>query len=299
MAQEIDIKTNHLLLNWNSIEKGVTLRDSYQTIKGFGTADNPYDFFHINSIAPTLDGEFLLISSRNTWTVFKIHRKSGAIVWRLGGKRSDFTHGPGAHFAWQHHVRPHPGGLLTVFDNGAMPAVEKQSRALLLHVDEEKMHVSVRHAYTHPGALVLSGAEGSAQLLPDGRMFVGWGTNPYFSEFSPDGKLLLEAQMLKGNPSYRIFAGDWSGHPVRPPEVAAHTRNGQNVVYVSWNGTTETKTWTVLAGKSHSNLSAVGSVPKTGFETTILVKHKGPYFAVEAHDSKGRLLRTSATVKVS
>ena len=299
VAQEIDIKTNKLLLDWNSFERGVSLRESYQTVKGFGAADNPYDFFHINSIAPTLDGKHLLISSRNCWTVFKIDRKTGHIVWRLGGKRSDFTHGPGAHFAWQHHVRPHPGGLMTVFDNGSTPPVEKQSRALVLHVDEEKMHVSLTRQYTHPGTLVLSGAEGSAQLLPNGNMFVGWGSSPFFSEFSEDGKLLVEADMLKDNPSYRTFAGDWTGHPSRPPEAVAHTRDGKNVVYVSWNGSTETKSWTVLAGSSRSSLKAVGSVPKTGFETTILVKHKGPFFAVEAHDSKGHLLRTSATVKIS
>ena len=37
-------------------------------------------------------------------------------------------------------------------------------------------------------------------------MFVGWGTDPYFSEFAPDGTLLLDGAMIKGAPSYRAFS---------------------------------------------------------------------------------------------
>ena len=130
-------------------------------------------------------------------------------------------------------------------------------------------------------------------------MFVGWGTTPYFSEFSADGKLLIAGRMPRGHPSYRTFAADWTGHPTTKPDVAAHPRNGAAVVYVSWNGSTATRSWRVLAGSSRSSLTAVGSVPRAGFETAIQVRHKGPFYAVEAHDSKGRLLATSATVKLS
>lgn len=300
IAQEIDPKTNKLvgLREWRSLDH-VPITESHQLPTGFGAENNPYDYFHINSLVVTADGEHLLISSRNCWCVYKVSRKTGKIVWRLGGKKSDFDMGPGTIFHWQHHVRPHPGNLLTVFDNGAAPPKEKQSRALLLHVDEDKMRVRLVHEYTHPGAHVLSSAMGSAQLLEDGRMFVGWGTNPYFSEFSANGELLVAGRMPRGNPSYRMFAADWTGHPEGKPDVAVHHRNGKAVVYVSWNGSTAATSWTILAGKSRSAMSTVGTAHRAGFETAIEVRHKGPFYAVQAHDSKGHVLATSAAVKIS
>ncbi len=302
VCQEIDIKTGELVSEWNAIEDGVHLTETHQPFrwlgKKYGIASNPFDFFHINSLAIAPDGN-LLISSRNCWTIFKVHRQTKKIIWRLGGKKSDFTFGPGVKFYWQHHVRPHGDTLLSVFDNGAAPNEETQSRALLLDVDEKKMHVTLRHHYVHPGQNVLSAAMGSAQLLPNGNMLVGWGTNPYFSEFTANGRLVLAGQMTKGNPSYRVFSADWTGHPDGPPDVVARHRPGGATVYTSWNGATEAATWSILAGKSRSALKPVGSGRRKGFETAIAVNHSGPFFAVRAHDAKGQLLATSATVEIS
>ncbi len=265
----------------------------------FGVASNPYDYFHINSIAPTPDGD-LLISSRNTWAIYKVRRlgvRTSKIVWQLNGKKSDFTMGPGTQFYWQHHVRQHPGGLLSVFDNGADPVKERQSRALVLHVDEDKMQVTLGHQYTHPGKPLLAVAMGSAQLLPNGNMLAGWGTNAYFSEFTADGKLLIAGRMTPDNASYRVFTYPWTGHPSGPPDVAARTSPDGATVYVSWNGATEATAWTVLAGKTASALTRAGTVRKLGFETAIRVPEGVPYFAVQGHDAGGRVLATSATVK--
>jgi hypothetical protein len=66
---------------------------------------------------------------------------------------------------------------------------------------------------------------------------------------------------------------------------------------VSWNGATEVETWAVLAGKNPSVLAAAASQRRAGFETVISVNSEGPYFAVTAHDSSGRPLGRSATVK--
>jgi hypothetical protein len=64
------------------------------------------------------DENHLLISSRSTCTVYKVDRKTGEIVWRLGGKKNDFEMGPGTTFAFQHDVRRHPDGIITIFSNG-------------------------------------------------------------------------------------------------------------------------------------------------------------------------------------
>ncbi|HET7013575.1 MAG TPA: arylsulfotransferase family protein [Streptosporangiaceae bacterium] len=304
VCQEIDIATGELIFEWDSLQDGVPLTETRQPFhyagQKFGVASNPYDYFHINSIAPTPDGD-LLISSRNTWAVYKVRKlgtRSSKILWRMNGKKSDFTMGPGTQFYWQHHVRPHPGGIMTVFDNGAAPPKERQSRALVLHVDEDKMHVMLSHQYSNPNLTLLAAAMGSAQLLPDGNMLAGWGTAAYFDEFSADGKLLIAGRMTKGNASYRTFTYPWTGNPAGPPDVAVRHRPGGATVYVSWNGATEAASWTVLAGKTPSSLSHVATERKLGFETAIQVRHSGPYFAVQGHDTNGHALATSAAAKI-
>jgi Arylsulfotransferase (ASST) len=294
IAQEVDVATGRVLFEWNSLDH-VELTESHQNLVG-GTAKAPYDYFHINSVSLAPDGD-LLISSRNTWTVYKVARPGGAVRWRLGGKKSDFETGPGAGFSWQHDARMPEPGLLTVFDNASSPPEEAQSRALLLDADTAAMRVTLRHAYTHPAGLLVDN-QGSAQLLPDGRVFVGWGAQPYFSEFAASGELLLDGELPVNDQSYRAFTFGWSGHPADHPAVVVRPNPARgSAAYVSWNGATDVATWTVLAGRSPSALAVAGSQPPAGFETMISVNSEGPYFAVTAQDGSGRQLGRSATVK--
>jgi Arylsulfotransferase (ASST) len=294
VAQEVDVATGKVLFEWDSLDH-VELSESHQSLVG-GTAKAPYDYFHINSIALAPDGD-LLISSRNTWTIYKVARPGGAIQWRLGGKKSDFETGPGAAFSWQHDARMPETGLLTVFDNASSPPEEPQSRALLLNVDTTAMRVTLEHAYTHPAGLLVDN-QGSVQLLPDGRVFVGWGAQPYFSEFAGNGELLLDGELPVNDQSYRAFTFDWSGHPADNPAVAVRPNPARgSAVYVSWNGATDVETWTVLAGRSPTALAMAASQPRSGFETMISVNSEGPYFAVTAHDGSGHQLGRSATVR--
>jgi Arylsulfotransferase (ASST) len=305
VVQEIDITTGQKLWEWDSWARTnphVPLRESYQKLGegdgGHGTAAAPYNYFHINSIAEVLDDSGdLLISGRNTFSVFRVTRPGGHIVWRLNGKKSDFTMGPRSKFFWQHHVRPEPGGLMTVFDNGVPN--ELHSRALLLSVNTTTMHVALKKAYFHPGTPQYeSGAMGSAQLLPNNRMFVGWGTEPHFSEFAADGKLLLDGDITKGDPAYRAFAQHWTGHPTDKPAAAARFRTGGATVFASWNGATEVRSWGVFAGRTAGNLHQIATARKSGFETGIEVSNRGPYFAVQARDAKGHALARSAPVRI-
>jgi hypothetical protein len=137
--------------------------------------------------------------------------------------------------------------------------------------------------------------KGSVQRLDDGRVFVGWGDQPYFSEVAPGGALLLHGEFPFGVRSYRAFVGDWVGRPADPPRVATRKNPaGGSLVYVSWNGATEVDRWTILAGRDKSSLSPVGSQPWTGFETQIAVNSTGPHFAAVAEDRDGKILGRSA-----
>ena len=295
-AQEIDIASGKVLFDWNSLDH-VPLTESYQKLLG-GTSSTPYDYFHINSVALAPDGD-VIISSRNTWTIYKVSRSSGAVRWRLGGKKSDFTRGPGATFAWQHDARMPGADVLTLFDNASSPPEEPQSRGLMLNVDTKAMHVTLKQAFKHPAGL-LADNQGSVQVQPDGRVLVGWGAQPYLSEFAADGSLVLDAELPLNDQSYRAFTFPWSGRPPGKPDVVAQPNPARgSAVFVSWNGATDVATWTVLAGKTASALAAAGSQPRAGFETKISVNSEGPFFAVTAHDASGRQVGRSATVRRS
>src|SRR5918994_1318940 len=86
IAQEVDIKTGKVLFEWHSLEH-VGIDESYVEVPD--DPDHLYDYFHINSIDLEPDGN-LLLCARNTWTVYKVERNSCEVVWRLGGKKSDF-----------------------------------------------------------------------------------------------------------------------------------------------------------------------------------------------------------------
>jgi Arylsulfotransferase (ASST) len=296
VVQEIDIATGQVLFEWSSLDH-VPVTDTYVPFAG-GTRAAPFDYLHINSIAIAPDGD-LLLSARNTSAIYKVSRPGGKVVWQLGGKRSSFRMGPGTTFWFQHHITPLTATTVSIFDDGgAPPQKERQSRGILLDLDTRSMRATLKKAYTHPAGLAAAN-QGSMQVLADGRVLVGWGNLPYFSEFAANGTLLLDGQFPVGDQSYRAFTANWAGHPDDKPAVAARVNPaGGTVVYASWNGATEVDTWTVLAGKTGSALTRAGSQRRSGFETMIAVNTVGPFFAVTAQDSQGRTIGRSAPTEV-
>jgi hypothetical protein len=205
LFQEVDVATGALVTEWRASDH-VPLTESYMPPPS--SSSSPYDFFHINSIDVDTDGN-LLVSSRHTWTVYKINRTTGQIIWRLHGKKSDFKMTSGTRFSWQHHVRHHPGNVLTIFDDGdGERPVERRSRGLKLHLDMHTMTADYVQEYL-PHPRVLANSQGSVQVLPNGNVFVGWGIKPYFSEYTSDGKLLYAAKLPTGVFSYRAFRSPW------------------------------------------------------------------------------------------
>ena len=176
LVQELDIETGEVLFEWRSIDH-VALEETYVTPLQDGRPG--IDYFHLNSIDVDHDDN-LLISARETSTVYKIDRKSGEIKWRLGGKRSDFEMGEGTRFAFQHDARRLPDGTISIFDNGSLvfengtPKAVEESRGIVLGLDERKMKATLVREYTHPDKQYADAA-GNMQVLPNGNVFVGWG----------------------------------------------------------------------------------------------------------------------------
>jgi hypothetical protein len=283
VVQELDVPSGRLLHEWRSVQHVEPDETAIRAKPG-----PRFDYFHINSVDQDGDGN-LLVSARNTWAAYKLAWPSGRIIWRLGGKRSDFTLAHGARFWWQHDVRSHAHGIVSIFDNGAAPAEELQSRALLLHLDERRRHASLVRADAHRPERVLSHFMGNTQVLPDGHVFVGWGGSPFFTEFAGDGSIVFDARLPRGGQSYRAFRSPWTGTPHDSPAVAA--ANGS--VYASWNGATHVASWQLV-----EDGRATQTVPRAGFETALRPMAGAKRVSVVALDGRGATLGRSAAIDV-
>lgn len=295
IVQEVDVATGRVLWEWHSadhlpVSEGVTPPK----------ASKPHDYFHINSVDEDGRGRVLL-SARNMHAIYAIDKRSGDLVWRLGGKRSDFAMGPGARFHFQHDATwlRDPGPryeTISLFDNQATPPTADQSRGLVLRLDLRDRTARVVREYRHPDAL-LSIAEGNLQSLPGGNVFVGWGPERSASEFSRDGRLLFDVVVPPGADSYQAFRYPWHGEPLDRPALAAHRSGGDSgriTAWASWNGATELRAWQLLAGDDPDALVPLGDpVPRADFETTLRARTGEPYVAVAALDADGRQIGRS------
>jgi hypothetical protein len=295
VVQEIDIPTGLVLFQWDSLDH-VPVTASYQSIpKNTG---HPWDYFHLNSAQLIGNGD-VIISSRDTWAVYDVSHQTGGVVWTLGGKSSSFKMGANTSFAFQHDARLVSPTLMTVFDDGGGPPdIHKESRGLTLRLDTTHMTASLVVQDNHSPS-VLARYEGSDQLLHNGDSLVGFGSQPWVTEFNSQGKSVFDGRFVDANQSYRAYRYPWTGTPTTPPALGTRTSNGKTTVYASWNGSTQLARWQVLGGNSASKLSVVASAGKAAFETAIALRHRSTYVAVRALDSRGHVLATSHPVKSS
>jgi hypothetical protein len=291
-----------LVHTWDALNPGgppnVPLSDSEQPANAPGTGlQGSWDAYHINAVQ-VLPNNQLLVSMRNTWTAYLLNTTTDAVLWRLGGKSSSFGVPANAKFAWQHDVQMLPNGEVTLFDDsccliegsGKFAKPNGFARGLVLRLNQSAHTASLVSSYSHAPKLVVSFL-GSMQLLDNGNGLVGWGNQPYFSEYSNSGRQLLDAQWPGKDLSYRaLFTSNWRAIPFYPPSGAIRSKRGETTVYASWNGATGVARWQVLGGSSASRLKPVAGSPRTGFETAIsLGRRSFKVIAVRAFGPRGAI----------
>ncbi|KAJ6611292.1 ASST-domain-containing protein [Mycena sp. CBHHK59/15] len=319
LIQEVEISTGALLFNWSTLDH-IPLNESYLVpttqFEGSKEAD-PWDAVHVNSIDKDDDGNYL-ISGRHTQTLYKINPQ-GEIVWRLGGKRSDFTALDNeSDFHWQHHVRWRTtGSQISVFDDAAAALAindtltvvvsEPVASGKYLNVDQTAMTVSLDKKFLPSPIMSYSEAEGSVEPYGN-NVLIGYGSNPWVqaADFQST-EVIFSAVIGPNNASlwqgginnYRVFQTStlqFTGHPAQPPNVSVVGDD----VYVSWNGATHVVSYDLLTGADASNVSTkVTNVPKSGFETKIRAAGSEAFVSVAALAANGTTLGTSAVYKKS
>ena len=289
VVEEVDIATGRVLLHWSGLES-IPLHESDMPAALAG--DRPYDHLHVNCVAID-DDDNLVITARSSSALYKIDRRTGELIWKLGSGFTTLVLDVGTRCFWQHDGQPVGDGVYRVFDNGANDYfVGYESRVVWIRADVERGTATHVRSLTHPEHLS-SIAEGNAQGLPNGNTLVGWGRAGRISEFAPDGTLLFDAHAPsgKGWTTYRVYRHEWTGRPAGPPET---TFDGENV-HAVWNGATGVARWRLLAGPAEDDLRVVETVDWDGLDTSVALPadRRQGFVKVEALDATGTVMDSS------
>lgn len=243
--------------------------------------------------------------------MFYVSGSDGSIIWELNGKKNQFTFEGFDNntfpFAFQHHSRIHfqneTTTIISIFDNGADGELTFQthSAGMVMAVDTATMTCKLLSQYTisdDAGQAVLTTSQGSTQLLDNTNVFMGWGSEPYISEFTANGTLVMQGQFGAENVSmsYRAFKANWTGTPDSTPALWSDSTSAYSptTFYTSWNGATEIASWKFFGGPTESNCTTVlGIVAKTGFETSLTVNQSFAWGYTQALAANGSVLGTS------
>jgi hypothetical protein len=163
------------------------------------------DTQHFNAAAP--DGKFLLLSFRHLDAVYKINRKTGGIVWKLGGihtsKSLKVLKDPEGSYplGGQHDVRLLPDGTISIFDN--FTNLGKPPRVVRYRIDEKAKTATLIQSFSDPTATG-SPCCGSARMLSSGDWLVSWGGLKFTGGYNAKGRNIFRLQ-YPGAFSYRSY----------------------------------------------------------------------------------------------
>lgn len=293
-----------------------------------------YDFFHINSMEKDFLGNFL-ISGRHTNALYYISGATGNVIWTLGGIKNDFkdlSGGRATDFSWQHHARwvdPDKLTMISLFDDRNTAYhhdADPIARGMVVKLDYEAKTATLTKEWRAEHD-IKSKREGSMQVLLDspepGNAILGYGHEPAWTEFSPDGRVLWDVTMgplgfdRETMDNYRSIKVDWTGAPKHAPKIApgpereytfinktstfliplvdeAGNTRANNSAYFSWNGATEVYAWVILASDKSINMTVSANfwqvVDKEGFETSILVNNTAQYIQALPVSEAGQVL---------
>ncbi|KAI9657995.1 MAG: hypothetical protein M1821_002654 [Bathelium mastoideum] len=288
---EVDIKTNKTLFRWSAYEAGLPFTEAKGPLAkaqyGSGTLEDPYDYFHINSVQRV--GSHYFVNSRNYWTSYLLNSE-GEIEWQIKGDTGgDFQIPEDGHF---HHAVlrnvTDTDAVLTYFNNnnGNPPLFNGTNPAegLEFHLDLKNKSATLIKNLIDPTELAYPIAAGSFEPLPNGNVILGYGTYPSIKEFGPDGDVRMSIRfgdIGTSNPAgftsltYRTWRDSWVGTPAMDPILVFD--QGNEALYTSWNGATGITKWEILCGNAEKQgkVESIAMIPSTGFETMFNLTDRG------------------------
>lgn len=210
VVQELD-KDKKVVFQWRSYDH-VEITETYENL-----SQSNFRYVHLNAIELDRDGNFLF-SLRHPSQILKVDRNTGETIWRLGGRKNEFTfineHEENApfYFSYQHDIRRQENGNITFFDNGNQRAAPQYSRGLEYQLDEKAKTAELVWEYRHTPDIYAPN-RGSVQILKNGNYLVGCGSSSTSemlsaAEVTPEGEVAMSFYLPAGLETYRTFKFD-------------------------------------------------------------------------------------------
>ena len=130
-------------------------------------------------------------------------------------------------------------------------------------------------------------------------MFVGWGSQRWFTEFDADGNVVFDGRLARGNDNYRAFRFPWAGTPGDAAE--GHRRESRRQGHRP--GELERRDRGRPLGAARRRQTPTRSrrsaaPPYGGFETAVgRSSSAAAVVALRAYDAAGNVLVTTTPVK--
>lgn len=195
-----EVQNGNIIFEWDASN----YPEFYTTsVEGNKFQDNmvTHDYMHLNSLyIDPRDGN-LICSFRNMDQVVKINRKTGNIMWRLGGKNSDFPLSSDQRFVRQHNVTLTDNNqTLLMYDNGDIN-LRPYTRILEFKLDEINKKLVGYKAFNLPNKMFFQ-FRGSVQKT-DSSYFIGSGEVKYMEINYNTGQIILDKDL--SSLSYRVL----------------------------------------------------------------------------------------------
>jgi hypothetical protein len=192
-----------LVWRWNSKDH-IGLEETGRWWNNQFLDNEPYDVVHWNSAEP-VGKRYLLLSFRHTDAVYEVDRRSGKVVWKLGGTETpeslDVSNDPYGDYplGGQHDARVQPDGTITIHDNRT--ALGDPPRAVRYRVNAEHGTARLVQSIADPD-VPDSFCCGSARPLDSGDWLIGWGGNGLVGAYDAGGGRIFSLKLAEGF-SYR------------------------------------------------------------------------------------------------
>lgn len=290
IVTEVNTTTDEIIFQWNSLEHvpvGDTMIKPQMKSHGGSNLD-PFDYMHLNSIVKDDDGNYL-ISCRHLWSLYYIDGKTGKVIWTLstGDVKGDWEVDDDATFGFQHDANwVYASAIgqkeeknvkyISLFDNektgSGETAHRDYSRGMIIKLEEGKTKDSKKRGKVslvkeyRLGTDKVSASQGSIQILENGNVFIGWGSNPVISEHLFNGTIVFEASLP--HVTYKAYKSKYKGYPRENMSILSVYNGSSDIttLHISWNGASQVEQWNIYSG------DFITCTPKSGFETTVHIQ---------------------------
>ena len=152
------------------------------------------DFDHPNSLSLDAAGNYV-VSWRNLDQVMGMDPRTGQVLWRVGGAKSDYTFvgDPDGGFRKQHSAKMLPNGDLLVYDNGTGHSPQ-ETRAAEYRLDPVAKTATLVWQYRHSPA-IWTQYVGWTERLGNGDTWVAFALQGRVVQVNPAGETVWEAQL--------------------------------------------------------------------------------------------------------